>query len=318
MAEAGEPSEVQRVLMEAHRGGLAPHIVVGWSLEGRREWVSAGCGRDHVFDLASLTKPLVTAWTMARLVERGWWQPSTPIVDILPELRASECDSKWTRVSIEDLATHAAGLPAWSRVERWRDVAQSRFEREVGVSQVYSDLTYMTLGAALERTTGRALDDLARSWLFGRRRDLFFDPARANDENARRLWSSERRISGHAGLFGSCDAVLDQAEALLEGGGVSSTTLKWLWTRTTLAGGQQGTRTPGWDTPTPPESSSGGYFSSQAVGHLGFTGTSLWIEPAKRLAICVLTDRVAMGEDKSKIRDFRPRVHDAVWRRLFA
>src|SRR5262249_61685258 len=68
----------------------------------------------------------------------------------------------------------------------------------------------------------------------------------------------------------------------------------------------------GWDTPPPQASSSGRHFSPAAVGHLGFTGTSIWIEPAREIAVSLMTNRVHPRRDNQAIRQFRPRIHDLI------
>ena len=72
----------------------------------------------------------------------------------------------------------------------------------------------------------------------------------------------------------------------------------------------------GWDMPTPAKSSAGQYFSPAAIGHLGFTGTSLWIDPTKQVIVVLLTNRVHPSRQREGIRIFRPLIHDAVMRAL--
>jgi CubicO group peptidase (beta-lactamase class C family) len=76
--------------------------------------------------------------------------------------------------------------------------------------------------------------------------------------------------------------------------------------------GQDCTRALGFDTPSAQGSSSGSLFSSQSIGHTGFTGTSLWIDLQRELTVVLLTNRVIMGEADPRIKDFRPRLHDAI------
>jgi len=74
----------------------------------------------------------------------------------------------------------------------------------------------------------------------------------------------------------------------------------------------------GFDTPTEKESSSGKYLSPKSVGHLGFTGTSFWIDPEKKTAIVLLTNRVHPSRENNKIKKFRPYFHDRVLKKLFS
>jgi CubicO group peptidase (beta-lactamase class C family) len=126
-----------------------------------------------------------------------------------------------------------------------------------------------------------------------------------HDENC---WSMGG-YSGHAGAFGRIEDVLRFSGQLLNGF-LTPATLRAMWTRVTEPAGCE--RTLGWDTPSGPESSSGRYFSDATVGHLGFTGTSLWIDPEARLAVGLLSNRVHPTRDNIAIRQFRPLFHNAI------
>lgn len=122
-------------------------------------------------------------------------------------------------------------------------------------------------------------------------------------------------IAGHAGLFGTSTALARFGQAILEErGGAARLASPELWaaafTRDPLTPGSE--RTLGFDTVSPGGSSGGRFMSSQAVGHLGFTGTSLWIDPARELVVALLTNRTLLGRDNLGIQVFRPRFHDAV------
>ena len=122
-----------------------------------------------------------------------------------------------------------------------------------------------------------------------------------DDDNA---WCLDG-VSGHAGLFGTALDVALYGQAMLEG--------RWApasgWARDTTPGS---TRTFGFDTPSAEGASCGQRFGKRAIGHLGFTGTSLWIDFDRELVVAFLTNRVALGRANLRIRAFRPQVHDAV------
>lgn len=113
---------------------------------------------------------------------------------------------------------------------------------------------------------------------------------------------------GHAGAFGSVQDVLHFSKMLM-GGFLSRETLNVTWTRVSRPLGCE--RTLGWDTPSV-GSSAGQCFSKNSVGHLGYTGTSLWIDLDAELAVCLLTNRVHPIRENEKIKTFRPRFHDAI------
>jgi CubicO group peptidase (beta-lactamase class C family) len=126
-------------------------------------------------------------------------------------------------------------------------------------------------------------------------------------------------VAGHAGLFATAREVWQFAQSLLAGLAGKS----WLVSRATLQTFTQpqssphgSTRALGWDTPTPGHSSAGRYFSPTSIGHLGFTGTSLWIDPVRHVIVVLLTNRVHPSRQREGIKAFRPRLHDAVMQAL--
>ena len=127
------------------------------------------------------------------------------------------------------------------------------------------------------------------------------------DENASVLGG----IAGHAGLFSTAEDVASFAECMLHGGDpiLRSETISLFTRRESSPAGS--TRTLGWDTPSAP-SQSGNYFGPRSFGHLGYTGTSLWIDPDRHLSITLLTNRTWPDCSNQAIRQFRPRFHDAV------
>jgi len=131
-----------------------------------------------------------------------------------------------------------------------------------------------------------------------------------HDENAAALGG----VAGHAGVFGTADAVLSISDAWLQARRRKTSLLNSdLVTRFTTRrqGMYHSSWALGWDTPSVP-SSSGKYFSAESFGHLGYTGTSLWVDPAKELEVVLLSNRVHPSRTNETIRDFRPRIHDLV------
>jgi CubicO group peptidase (beta-lactamase class C family) len=205
---------------------------------------------------------------------------------------------------------------------------------------LYSDIDFLLLGFALEEVAGLPLDGAVRRFVWepmgletaffahvdddpvrGRREDVA-----ATEESAWRGGMLQGQVhddncwsmggyAGHAGAFGTVRDVLQFARALYPGlsgqaGFLSKETLHAVWTRVPLPPGCS--RTLGWDTPSGDEPSAGRYFSKKSVGHLGYTGTSLWIDPEAGLAVALLTNRVHPTRDNNLIRAFRSKFHDAL------
>ncbi|MEZ4469308.1 MAG: serine hydrolase domain-containing protein [bacterium] len=307
-------------------------------------------GPETRWDLASLTKPLTTVAWCSQLVEDGRLDLAAPLGDLLPV-----ADAALARAPVALLLTHTAGLAAHrpyfeglgpmvlrtgrhasARLAIRRMLLQSEPESPPGAVERYSDLGFLLLEAACEAVDG----PLAQAWArlpFHGPDALHFRPLPAatdaryaatercpwrgrllqgevHDDNCWTLGG----IAGHAGLFGTLDAALAAVMALLAGArgarvpyppalfeGLSP---RWMH--------PLGTFVRGFDTPTPGASSSGTRFGRTAFGHLGFTGTSFWIDPAADVAMVLLTNRVCPSRDDTRIRWLRPAVHDAAWAAL--
>jgi len=199
-----------------------------------------------------------------------------------------------------------------------------------GRGWLYSDLGFMLLGFIIERETGMNVAVMSGERVYeplGLTGSLMFTPdgerARTaltrfgdppglvNDLNARSFGG----ISGHAGLFGTATAVGALADAILTSLNRRSGFFDADLTRTFCSPAgftTDSTRALGFDTPSKEGSSSGSFFPADSLGHTGFTGTSLWMDPHRGLMVILLTNRVLMGESDQRIKSFRPRLHDAV------
>ena len=213
---------------------------------------------------------------------------------------------------------------------------------KIGERSLYSDLGFMLLGTVVERLSGCPLDRFVSehiaqplsadpfrylptgqerenytSSMIGRIAPTEWDPWRGrllcgevHDENAAALGG----VAGHAGIFGSAEAVLAITGAWLAGYHGKSSMLDFDIVRefsTRFEGVPGSSWALGWDTPSPP-SSSGRYFSGRSFGHLGFTGTSIWIDPVCELEVVLLSNRVHPTRNNDAIRLFRPVIHDLI------
>jgi CubicO group peptidase (beta-lactamase class C family) len=301
---------------------------------------------DTVFDLASLTKAIVTASVAMRLVEVGPLLLDAPVRDY---------EAKWqgedrTAVCVRDLLEHASGLPAWEplwRAHADRDgilaaIAATPLECPPRSRSIYSDLGFMLLGHLLETVDGRSLDvqleEMAAGWMAAGAAGvpLVFNPpaswrpriaptrfnewrdrllvGEVDDDNA---WAMGG-VAGHSGLFGTAAAVGVFARVILqvlsgdreaERRFATRETVRLFLSRSTVPGSS---RALGWDMMRT-SSSCGTKMSASAFGHTGFTGTSLWIDPEQDFYAVLLTNRVYPEAGPNEpMQTVRRAFHDAL------
>ena len=262
----------------------------------------------------------------------------TLLVAILPEFAGE--DKRRNEVSLRMLLAHSSGLPAYeklylragTREELLRLAFAVPLRYEPGSHPEYSDIGFILLGLALERIAQESLDLFCKREFFGplgMLQTTFNPPAgwkseipptaddrtfrkriiqgEVQDENASVLGG----VAGHAGVFSTAKDVAIFSQALLGGGAsILRPDTVALFTRRELS--PPGTsRALGWDTPSAP-SQSGKYFSPSSFGHLGYTGTSLWIDPERHLSVTLLTNRTWPDCTSQAIKEVRPKFHDAV------
>ncbi|MGO4706917.1 serine hydrolase domain-containing protein [Microvirga sp. 2MCAF38] len=255
--------------------------------------------RETWFDLASLTKVIFTTTAILRLVETGRIALDDPLVKVIPDLRQYDMNAAERRLTFRQCLAHNTHLPA---VEPLYTYGQDPQTLRAFILQrvwqpgpaVYSDNNFMMLGIALERMTGKPLMEQPLA------PGLTFKPApqqcaatekctwrgrvmrgEVHDENAYAFGGA----SGHAGLFGTIDGVLDFARSLLDGTALSPESLAVIRER------QSEKRTIGWEGRY--DGWSGGdACSDSTIGHTGFTGTGLWIDFERGVAWSLLTNRV--------------------------
>jgi len=291
-----------------------------------------------VFDLASLTKVVATTTMAMILYERGLLDLDLPVASVFPEF--SHDDRRRQEITLRMLLAHSSGLPAYERLFlriRTRDqllaaALATPLAADPGSTATYSDIGFIILGAALERIAGETLDRYSQREVFGplgMANTTFRPPLQwrsqipptANDETFRqRVIQGEVQdenasvmdgVAGHAGLFASAQDLAVFAQAMLRGGGpiVRPETIALFTHRSATP--VNSTRALGWDTPSSP-SQSGKFLSGQSFGHLGYTGTSLWIDPQRQLSVTLLTNRTWPDCTNQSIRQVRPQFHDAV------
>jgi CubicO group peptidase (beta-lactamase class C family) len=321
---------------------------------------------DTVFDLASLTKPLATTLALMVLAGRGQLDLSTSLGEVLP---APWLPPDKRPLTLRNLLTHRAGLPAWRPFYQEvlaapsearpalpaRLAAATPLEYPPDTATLYSDLGFMLLAAVAESLSRETLDRFCREAIYrplGLKTLGFIPlpkPAQTVPTTENRQPKTENRIyaatepglipgrppvgevhdenawaaggvAGHAGLFGPGREIFHLVASLYRAYGgeqvgplAPAAVLHFL----TVPPGAD--RACGFDTPGPDPSTraAGRYFSLRSVGHLGFTGTSFWLDLETGQMVVLLTNRVHLGrDDKTKIAAFRPRFHEAASRAL--
>jgi CubicO group peptidase (beta-lactamase class C family) len=272
------------------------------------------------------------------LYERGLLDLEMPVVAVVPEFRTD--DKRRDEITVHQLLTHSSGLPAYEKLFRRAKTRDELLEaayttplaHDPGSQAEYSDIGFVVLGIVLERLADDSLGGGCQNGIFGPlgMTQTTFNPARelrssipptaddrdfrhrivqgeVQDENASVLGG----VAGHAGLFSTARDIAVFANSILSGGRpiLRPETVALFTRRETVPSGTS--RTLGWDTPSSP-SQSGRYFSANSYGHLGYTGTSLWIDQERQLSITLLTNRTWPDCKNQAIKQVRPRFHDAV------
>lgn len=318
---------VDRVVRRGITAGAYPgaSVVVGrkgyavWQKGyGRLGWTStsrAVVPEQSIYDLASLTKVIATTTAAMILYDEGKLDLKAPVQRYLPEFTGPMKD----QVTIEHLLTHRSGLPPGKQL--WRtartpaeakaQVIASTLQQRPGALFVYSDLGPDILGWVIERITGESLDAFTESRIFTPlgMNDTGWRPAAAlrpriaptevtpprgypalgevADESAFALGG----VAGHAGLFGTATDLSVFAQMLLNGGEYDGTRIVKEETVRLFTKEVADHRALGWEVAAG-ERGAGEYLSDAAFGHVGYTGTSLWIDPEREMFVILLTNRV--------------------------
>jgi len=291
-----------------------------------------------IYDLASLTKAVATTSIVMQLVERDSLSLQAPVARYLKDFGKN---GKQT-ITIEHLLRHTSGLRAHSFYAKSCATPKALFDAiaadtllsRPGTTTLYSDLGFMLLGKIVETITDKSL---ASNFLerFGKplqMRSTMFTPPPSlswriapvdkdtrwpftsprplvNDQNAALLGG----VAGHAGLYSTTGDLLRMTAMLMQGETMHSHLYFQKSTLRTFLSRNKSARALGWDLRSPEgHSSAGDYFSNSSYGHLGFTGTSLWIDPEKELAVILLSNRVYPTAENIRIRKFRPLLHNTV------
>lgn len=306
----------------------------------------ASVAPETIFDLASLTKPLATTLAVLRLIQHGLIKLEDPLDRILPDFERTAKAG----IKLKNLLYHDSGLPDYrpyykilagidpdSRRNALRKLlVQEPLINPIGKVVCYSDLGFMILAWVIEHISDQRLDHYVADEIYKPLglKSLFFisdNLAKArgpfaatencpwrnkimegqvHDENAYVVGG----IEGHAGLFGTADNVhrlLAELLSIYHGERKSKIFRRDLLQRffKRLPGTDKAL---GFDAPSQADSSCGHGFSQTSVGHLGFTGTSFWMDLERSVIVILLTNRLHPSRENEGIKKFRPKIHDAV------
>jgi uncharacterized protein YbbC (DUF1343 family)/CubicO group peptidase (beta-lactamase class C family) len=326
VAPSGRLDVVDGVVQEAIRDGQIPGAVVlvghdgqviyrrafgERAVEPRREPMTV----DTIFDLASLTKVVATTTAVMQLVQQGQIRVNEPVTKYIPEF----AENGKEEITIRELLTHYSGLskdldlsqPWEGRETALRMAYAEKPIYTLGSRFLYSDVNFIVLGAVVEQVSGMALNEYCQKNIFAplqMTHTRFLPPAAwlpkiaptqydehdkmlrgvVHDPTARRMGG----VAGHAGVFSTADDLAKFAQALLGGGTMLSPLMVEKMTTPQQPPTSPVLRGFGWDIDSPFSSNRGDLLPVGSFGHTGFTGTSLWIDPATRTFIMVLSNAV--------------------------
>ena len=330
------------VLLVAKSGSIIFHAAYGYANIFSKIPMTA----DTIFDLASLTKPLATTLAVMKLVSQKRIGLKQHLGDILYPFEGSDK----AHIRIEHLLYHRSGLPGYrpyyKRLNRLPEdqrkgvlrtfLLQEPLVHPIGKETLYSDLGFMMLCWVIEMVSGQRLDRFVEKEIYfplGLETLFFVDcgstPINLNfaateqcpwrnilltglvhDDNAYVVGG----IDGHAGLFGSAGDIcrlLLALQAVFKGQAANQVFEKKILHQF-LKRNDNTKRALGFDTPAASGASCGRHFSKTTVGHLGFTGTSFWMDLEQDIIVILLTNRVHPTRDNDRIKHFRPILHDAI------
>lgn len=351
-----EPAPIREFLQRSVEEGVFPGCAVSvGNIDG--PWFEEGFGFltsekkakptvDTLYDVASLTKVMSTSTLLMKARDQQDFELSDLVLSFLPNLKHN--------FLMHHLMTHSSGLPAWkplyeklapccTKEQMFQAINDQDLEQTPGNKAVYSDLGFMLLGFVLEEIFPDSLENLFNEHVRQKLalKHTCFSPRQKNidlatiapteqctfrnrlvhgevhDENAYVLGG----VAGHAGLFSTAHEVGIFARSILKNLNGESILAAPEIMRT-FATKQYLPETSSWalcwDTPSPENSSAGNLWSRQGIGHLGYSGCSLWLDLPKKFYAVVLSNRVHPTRKNDKIKAFRPPFHDLLQHHFFA
>jgi len=291
-----------------------------------------------IYDLASLTKIVSTTTAAMICIDRGLFKLNDKVVKYIPQFANHNKEN----ITIKNLLLHNSGLPAYKRFYKFcnnsddviNDIYNTELIYETGSKTVYSDLSMIVLQKLIEKVTGKYLDNFSKEYIFDplNMKSTMFNPpdslkqdiaptefddywrhrqlqGEVHDETASLL----NGVSGNAGLFSNVEDLSNFLSMILKKGMFNSKKILNEETVLLFTSKQPNSeRALGWDIKSEEKSSAGKLFSSNSFGHTGYTGTSFWVDPDKKLFVIFLSNRVYSTRENLKIIKFRPILHDGI------
>ncbi len=347
-------SNVDKLIEQAIADSVFPGAVLLISKEGKTIYKNAYGNYTYdkhsskvtlntIYDLASLTKIVATTTAAMICIDENLFQLNDKVINYIPEFD----NNGKGKITIKNLLMHNSGLPAYKRFYKLysnaddviTDIYNTKLVYKTGTKTVYSDLGMIVLQKIIEKVTGKSLDEFSEEKIFKplmMKRTMFNPPdsikneiaptefddywrhkqlqGEVHDETASQL----NGVSGNAGLFSTAGDLAEFLKMILQKGVfnnkriIKSNTVK-LFTKKQ----PDSERALGWDIKSPEKSSAGNFFSPQSFGHTGYTGTSFWVDPIKKVFVVFLTNRVYPTRRNRKIIKFRPKLHDEIIRSIY-
>ena len=292
-----------------------------------------------LFDLASVSKVIGTTAAAMKLYDQGKLRLDARVGIYLRQFTTG----KKAEITVRHLLTHRAGFPPFKRffltcksaAEALDSVLATELIWNPGDTTVYSDIGMITMGKVIEKIAGMPQDEFLEREFYGPlgMKNTMYNPPRESWDNVApteidTLWRKSLvqgivhdenacilgGVAGHAGLFSTASDLAIITQLLLNKGTYAG--IRYLAESTVVAftgrrlAGED--RFLGWDMKSPTGSSAGSLFSPTSFGHTGFTGTSVWVDPERRISVILLTNRVHPTRANMKIAKIRPAVADAV------
>jgi len=310
---------------------------------------------NNYFDLASLTKPLATTMAILCLLKERKIEINEKLTKLFKNKIKGEKRDISVRHLLSHSSGLPAHREYFKKLKGIKEnktefveklILQEPLEYTPGKSAIYSDLGFILLGRIIEIKSGYPLEEYIKQKVLAPiclEKEIFFNRLPQIKNNKKKDFAATEHcpwrkkvlcgevhddncysmggVAGHSGLFGNITAVTTYVGTILDlwKGEGKHPYIEKKDLEVFLSAENKKTCSNwalGFDRPAAKDASCGGYFSEKSVGHLGFTGTSFWIDPEKEIAIVLLTNRVHPSRENIKIKKFRPYFHDKVMEKL--